>query len=580
MGFSVGLRKMQGGPRKDNVHEGRIPLKIVQSIRGIVVTTWNVRRKSEWCNVLVRLMGTTQWPMWRKTLEMMGTPHQYPEPIPVEVELNVGIETTVAHMLGNEVDLKKGETIAIINEGDGLQAHITSGPGQKKRKASIPIIPVDSSGKVIHEDGSTNQSNITLPFSPASSPSFAVGKHDEDLSSGKRTNVGGSHGKKKGRPRKDSKTKENPTKGKGSRIFRFYEAWLREQSCSEVIKETWEKNLNRGGADNLTLLLKNTKHALQGWRKQGFRDVDAKLRILEDRLMTIIANGTDINIWWQPWIPWMSYDEFRNTMEEVRLKAPQLRLVADLLNHLQTRWNERNLGELIIGIDIVNGLDQDTLVWKRVASGKFTIKEAYWLDNEGRFGPVLPGWRLIWSNKIHPRICLWLWRMCNGVLPTRDKIRRGNEIECVICNCMPKTPKHLFFECQFARGAWFGSPLAVRSDEIQGNTILDKVVNLCKDSEGGSLEKILTCCYVVCDGIWRYRNSLVHGGKQMELGRFLEGANAKFEEFVSVQHDLVNAPSALAKGLVQVAPFNSNFIVTDGAFKDGWCGMAMMGNDS
>uniref|UniRef100_A0A803PR43 Reverse transcriptase domain-containing protein n=1 Tax=Cannabis sativa TaxID=3483 RepID=A0A803PR43_CANSA len=76
-------------------------------------------------------------------------------------------------------------------------------------------------------------------------------------------------------------------KGKGSRIFRFYEAWLREQSCSEVIKETWEKNLNRGGADNLTLLLKNTKHALQGWRKQGFGDVDAKLRILEDRLMWI-----------------------------------------------------------------------------------------------------------------------------------------------------------------------------------------------------------------------------------------------------------------------------------------------------
>ncbi|KAF4402351.1 hypothetical protein G4B88_003272 [Cannabis sativa] len=213
------------------------------------------------------------------------TPHQYLKPIPVEVELNVGIETTVAHLLGNEVDLKKGETIAIINEGDELEAHITSGPGQKKRKASIPIILVDSSGKVIHEDGSTNQSNITLPFSPASSPSFAVGKHDEDLSSGKRTKAGGSHGKKKGRRRKDSKTKENPTKGKGSRIFRFYEAWLREQSCSEVIKETWEKNLNRGGADNLTLLLKNTKHALQGWRKQGFGDVDAKLRILEDRLM-------------------------------------------------------------------------------------------------------------------------------------------------------------------------------------------------------------------------------------------------------------------------------------------------------
>ncbi|XP_060964140.1 uncharacterized protein LOC133033436 [Cannabis sativa] len=281
--------------------------------------------------------------------------------------------------------------------------------------------------------------------------------------------------------------------------------------------------------------------------------------IIQQGTTTIIANGRDINIWWQPWIPWISYDEFRNTMEEVRVKAPQLRLVVDLLHHSQTRWNERyvihlfgrNLGELIIGIDIVNGLERDTLIWKRVASRKFTVKEAYWLANESFFGPVLSGWRLIWSNKLHPRNCLWLWRMCNGVLRTRDKIR-----------------------------SWFGSPLAVRSDEIQGNTILDKVVNLCKDSEGGSLENILTCFYVVCYGIWRYRNSLIHGGKQMELGRFLEEANAKFEEFVSVQHDLVNAPSVLAKKLVEVAPFNSNFIVTDGAFKDGWCGMAIMGNDS
>ncbi|KAF4395183.1 hypothetical protein F8388_001570 [Cannabis sativa] len=455
------------------------------------------------------------------------TPHQHPEPTPVEVEKNMGLETSVALLLGNELDLQRGETISIVSDEDGLQAQIIAGPGQKKRKASIPIIPIDTSGKVINDPGPVIQSNTSLPFSPANSPIFAVGRYDENLSSGKRTKTGSSHGKRKGRPRKDSRSKENPTTGETAR----------------------------------TLIQQGTT--------------------------TIISNGRDINLWWQPWIPWMSYEEFRSTMEEVREKAPHLRYVADLLNQSKTRWNERyvmylfgrSLGELIIEIDIVNGLDRDKLVWKSVASGSFSVKAAYCLDNEERFGPVLKGWSYVWSNKLHPRMGLWLWRMCSGVLPTRDKIRSGNENECLICNCMPETPKHLFFECHFARGVWFGSPLTVRSGEIQGNTILDMVVNLCKDRDGGSLQKILVCCYVICDGIWKYRNSLLHGGKKVELGRFMDDVNARFEEFVVVQNAYVHDPSDQSKGLLERTPFNSNFIVTDGAFKDGWCGMAMLGND-
>ncbi|KAF4351940.1 hypothetical protein F8388_002302 [Cannabis sativa] len=341
------------------------------------------------------------------------TPHQHPEPTPVEVEKNMGLETSVALLLGNELDLQRGETISIVSDEDGLQAQIIAGPGQKKRKASIPIIPIDTSGKVINDPGPVIQSNTSLLFSPANSPIFAVGRHDENLSSGKRTKTGSSHGKRKGRPRKDSRTKENPTTGETG---------------------------------------------------QG--------------TTTLISNGRDINLWWQPWIPWMSYEEFRSTMEEVREKAPHLRYVADLLNQSKTRWNERyvmylfgrSLGELIIGIDIVNGLDRDKLVWKSVASGSFSVKAAYCLDNEERFGPVLQGWSY-------------------------------------------------------------------------------------------------------------YRNSLLHGGKKLELGRFMDDVNARFEEFVAVQNDNVHDLSDQSKGLMERTPFNSNFIVTDGAFKDGWCGMAMMGND-
>uniref|UniRef100_A0A803P956 Reverse transcriptase domain-containing protein n=1 Tax=Cannabis sativa TaxID=3483 RepID=A0A803P956_CANSA len=40
--------------------------------------------------------------------------------------------------------------------------------------------------------------------------------------------------------------------------------------------------------------------------------------LILDGTCTIIANGRDINIWWQPWISWMSYVEFCYIMEQVK----------------------------------------------------------------------------------------------------------------------------------------------------------------------------------------------------------------------------------------------------------------------
>ncbi|XP_030505182.1 uncharacterized protein LOC115720161 [Cannabis sativa] len=42
-------------------------------------------------------------------------------------------------------------------------------------------------------------------------------------------------------------------KGRGSRVFRFYEAWLRESTCKEVIMDTWKLSEKGRGRNSLVM---------------------------------------------------------------------------------------------------------------------------------------------------------------------------------------------------------------------------------------------------------------------------------------------------------------------------------------
>uniref|UniRef100_A0A803PIJ1 Reverse transcriptase domain-containing protein n=1 Tax=Cannabis sativa TaxID=3483 RepID=A0A803PIJ1_CANSA len=91
-------------------------------------------------------------------------------------------------------------------------------------------------------------------------------------------------------------------KGRGSRVFHFYEAWLRESSCKEVIMDTWKLSEKGGGRNSLVTQLKGVKGALQRWKKKSFGDNEANLKILENRLA---------------WI--QSHDEFENFYQEEQM---------------------------------------------------------------------------------------------------------------------------------------------------------------------------------------------------------------------------------------------------------------------
>lgn len=63
----------------------------------------------------------------------------------------------------------------------------------------------------------------------------------------------------------------------------------------------------------------------------------------------------------------------------------------------------------------------------------------------------------IWKLVIPPKVRLFVWKLCQGILPTRSNLRRRIiQIEggCLWCAREKETSTHLLFKCISARDVW------------------------------------------------------------------------------------------------------------------------------
>uniref|UniRef100_A0A803Q2T5 Reverse transcriptase domain-containing protein n=1 Tax=Cannabis sativa TaxID=3483 RepID=A0A803Q2T5_CANSA len=220
----------------------------------------------------------------------------------------------------------------------------------------------------------------------------------------------------------------------------------------------------------------------------------------------------DVDVWWQPWIPWLDYVQFRELMESIRSKAPSMQSVADLMYRSTRKWNlgylrylfGSDMGTKIGGIQINVNASTDTLIWKNSLVGKFSVKGAYWVEQQERFGEKEDLWRWIWSSKVHPRLSLLLWRVCSNVLPTGDKFPSVEVNFCPLCHTAPESPLHLFTKCSIALALWFSSPWPIRIDRVMGTkcSTLENYVLECEHAKRKSrprLEGKYGCAMVAMD---------------------------------------------------------------------------------
>ncbi|KAF4378196.1 hypothetical protein F8388_010635 [Cannabis sativa] len=100
--------------------------------------------------------------------------------------------------------------------------------------------------------------------------------------------------------------------------------------------------------------------------------------------MTLVGKGDSVDIWKQPWIPWLSYEDFTDLMNRVQPRFPFISTLADVSNP-DGSWNMdlvqdmfgEMLGTRIGNITRLPFRTNDTIVWKEASDGRFTVKRGY-----------------------------------------------------------------------------------------------------------------------------------------------------------------------------------------------------------
>uniref|UniRef100_A0A803PMJ8 Reverse transcriptase domain-containing protein n=1 Tax=Cannabis sativa TaxID=3483 RepID=A0A803PMJ8_CANSA len=307
--------------------------------------------------------------------------------------------------------------------------------------------------------------------------------------------------------------------------------------------------------------------------------------ILGSSSTSIPAKGESIDIWTQPWIPWLTYNEFRDLLEGCRDRFPTLQTVADLsLNG--NEWNcdilhqifGQQMGDRICKITRLPCDYNDMLIWKSAQDGRFTTKRAYLELVKLNTTQRSVKWEMIWNNKLHPRVSMMLWRVLAGCIPVRANMKFLSDKGCVLCDGELESTKHLFWDCPFARALWFSGPFPVGSMN-SGDHDLSQIVghlgDQCKEEERG---KFLTFVGTLFDTIWFSRNAVFFRGNQANVMSAIHKMLHKMEEFISVQGNFqdCNDLHQFSREKVWCVPNAVHgFFVTDASWKEGRAGIAV-----
>ncbi|KAF4376750.1 hypothetical protein F8388_025621 [Cannabis sativa] len=264
-----------------------------------------------------------------------------------------------------------------------------------------------------------------------------------------------------------------------------------------------------------------------------------------------------------------------------------MRSVADLMYRSTRKWNlgylrylfGSDMGNKIGGIQINVNASTDTLIWKNSLVGNFSVKGAYWVEQQERFGEKEDLWRWIWSSKVHPRLSLLLWRVCSNVLPTGDKFPSVEVNFCPLCHTAPESPLHLFTKCSLALALWFSSPWPIRIDRVMGTNMQEVIRNLCSSVDHSNRPKFINCIGVILDCIWNTRNKVLHTENYVSNVNMLRGEiSSRLAEFQLIVGEN-DSRSTNFEREPQLRITTIKTVMVDGSFKEGKYGCAMVAMD-
>jgi hypothetical protein len=109
--------------------------------------------------------------------------------------------------------------------------------------------------------------------------------------------------------------------------------------------------------------------------------------------------------------------------------------------------------KVIAAIPLSPTLPSDRIVWQGTKNGVFSVRSVYRLGmeiNAHSLGGTsqewggLQVWSVIWNLGVPNPVKLFMWRACNGLLPTKSNLFRRKIMDSNICPCYSNNSETVF----------------------------------------------------------------------------------------------------------------------------------------
>jgi hypothetical protein len=189
-------------------------------------------------------------------------------------------------------------------------------------------------------------------------------------------------------------------------------AWMvitnRNNSCMDLLRSKYKVRPD-------WLSRENCNAASPIWK-----GIEKKKPLLEKGACFQVGDGKSINVWKDPWIPWLT--GFKPKLKNQSISLNPL-MVSSLINFNTKSWKTDQLIELfdeesilaIQKITIPIRSRPEKLIWVNDPKGAFTVKSAY-KTNQASTTDISGEkiWTKLWNLKVHDMIKMLLWRIGNN----------------------------------------------------------------------------------------------------------------------------------------------------------------------
>jgi hypothetical protein len=171
-----------------------------------------------------------------------------------------------------------------------------------------------------------------------------------------------------------------------------------------------------------------------------------------------VGDGKSIKIWGDKWIDSTSSGKIQ---VPIRILGENDKVSA-LIDDKTHWWNYELIREIFpedeakrIYNMVINPLGKTyQIVWAGTKTGLFTVRSAYHLAKElsladkgecSTKGSKERMWQIIWKLKCPRVIHLFLWKVCNNILPTKGNLSKRAvtlDDKCPICKLETETTRH------------------------------------------------------------------------------------------------------------------------------------------